>query len=106
MGNVLVAEEQHEIVGNGAIDPASSEVEGIFVIPSCADRGIGRVLLGALESQALDHKLVTLHLSASLNAVSFYRRAGYVFSTRGAFPLNESLALEFENMEKRLGAAV
>ena len=105
-GYVLVAEEQHEIVGYGAIDPANNEVEAIFVIPSLAGRGVGRVLLAALESLALELKLTTLHLSASLNAVSFYRGAGYVSSARGEFPLSESLVLEFESMEKRLGAAV
>ena len=105
-GYVLVAEEQREIVGYGAIDPANNEVETVFVIPSFAGKGVGSALLGALESLALEFNLTTLQLSASLNAVSFYRRAGYVSFARGELPLNESLVLEFESMEKRLGAAV
>ena len=32
-GYVLVAEEQHEIVGYGAIDPANNELEAVFCNP-------------------------------------------------------------------------
>ena len=105
-GYVLVAEDEHQVVGYGALDPARNEVEAIFVVPSYAGQGIGRVLLRAIESLALGLNLEKLQLSASLNAVSFYSRAGYVSSGRGAFPLSESLVLEYESMEKRLGAAV
>ena len=103
-GFVLVAEEQDQIVGYGAIDPANNEVEAIFVIPSCVGQGIGRVLLGALESLARGLNLAELQLFASLNAVSFYRGAGYVSSKQGEFSLNGSLVLEYEKMGKRLCA--
>ena len=105
-GYVLVAEEHHQVVGYGALDPANDEVEAIFVVPACAGRGIGRVLLAAIESLAIGLNLAKLKLSASLNAVPFYSRAGYVSFARGTLPLNESLVLEYESMEKSLGAAV
>ena len=106
LGHVLVAEEEHEIVGYGALDAGNYEVEAIFVLPSYTGQGVGRALLGALESLAVGLNLVNLQLSASLNAVSFYRNAGYVPSGRGKLALNDSLALEYESMEKNLGAAV
>lgn len=105
-GHVLVAEQGNDIVGYGALDPKNSEIEAVFVLPSCVGHGVGRALLAALESRASALNLAKLQLSASLNAVSFYRNAGYVCSGRGEFPLNESMVLDYENMEKHLGAAV
>ena len=104
-GFVLVAEVQEAIVGYGALDPNTHEVEAVFVLPSFAGRGIGRALLGALESRALSLNIKHLHLAASLNAVPFYRAAGYISSTRAEFPLEHGLALEYENMAKSLCAA-
>ena len=103
-GFVLVAEVQQAIVGYAALDPKSNEVEAVFVLPSFAGRGIGQALLNALESRALSLNIKNLHLSASLNAVSFYRAAGYISSTRAEFPLEHGLALECENMAKSLCA--
>jgi GNAT superfamily N-acetyltransferase len=104
-GFVLVAVERQEIVGYAALDPANNEVEAVFVLPSMTGQGVGRALLGALEALALDLSLTNLRLSASLNAVPFYRRAGYVSSAPGLLPLSELLSLEYESMEKGLGGS-
>jgi putative acetyltransferase len=109
-GNVLVAKAHNEIIGEiigyGALDPTDKVVEAVFVIPAYAGKGVGRALLDAVESLAQKLDLGELQLLASLNAVPFYRKAGYVFIEHGELPLTESLVLEYEKMEKRLGSAI
>jgi putative acetyltransferase len=105
-GNVLVAKAHNEIIGYGALDPTDKVVEAVFVIPAYAGKGVGRALLDAVESLAQKLDLGELQLFASLNAVPFYRKAGYVFIEHGELPLTESLVLEYEKMEKRLGSAI
>ncbi len=101
-GYVLVAEEGRAIVGYGALDPESREVEAVFVLPSYGGRGIGRALLAALEAMAVQVGLKSLHLSASLNAVCFYKSAGYTSNAKGELPLNDAVFLGYESMEKSL----
>jgi len=74
---VVVAQDRGEIVGFGQLDHASGEVEAVCVLPERQGEGIGRALLPALEDAASAAGLERLCLSATLNAVTFYRRAGY-----------------------------
>ncbi len=74
---VLVAEEDSGIAGFGSIEPASGELCAIYVHPSAGRRGVGSRLVAALEHLASSRGIPILHLSASVNAVRFYRRAGY-----------------------------
>jgi GNAT superfamily N-acetyltransferase len=73
----LVAECQREIVGFGFVNRERAEFEAIFIAPEFARRGIGTAILTALEEIARHAGLQRLTLSSSLNAVSFYRAAGY-----------------------------
>ncbi len=98
---VLVAESDGEIIGYGAIDLATAEIEAVFVAPRAMGSGLGLRLLHQLEDIARAGDVRALSLSASLNAVPFYRRAGYVTTSLGRFPLDEHQFLEFERMEKR-----
>lgn len=74
----FVAEEDANILGFGELDQESAVVESLYVIPAATGRGIGLELLRKLEETARDLGLRTLRLDASLNAVAFYQRAGYV----------------------------
>lgn len=76
-GAFFVATEGDAIVGFSNLNQESGEVEAVYVAPSCAGLGVGRRLLQALENEARDAGLTSLRLSASLNAVSFYEKAGY-----------------------------
>lgn len=73
----LVAETDGVIVGHGFLDRETGEIDAIFVDPSSQRRGIGTQLLIALERIARSVGLTSLHLSATLNSVPFYRRAGF-----------------------------
>ena len=73
----FVAEEGGEIVGFGELGQETGEVQGLYVSPSVKGRGVGRRLLRKLEERARAHGLKSLSLTASLNAVAFYERAGF-----------------------------
>lgn len=73
----LVAETDGVIVGHGFLDKGTGEIEAIFVDPNSQRRGIGTQLLAALERIAQDAGLDSLRLSATLNSVQFYKRAGF-----------------------------
>ncbi len=71
------AEKGGELVAFGQLSPDHGELEALYVTPERAGRGVGRRLLRHLESRARGAGRVQLHLSASQNAVAFYRRQGY-----------------------------
>lgn len=73
----FVAEEDGVVVGFGELGPAAGEIQGLYVSPDVAGRGVGRKLLRTLEERARACGLESLRLTASLNAVSFYERAGF-----------------------------
>ncbi len=72
-----VAEENGAVIGFGILNQASGEVEAVYVMPEAVGRGIGKEILRKLEEKAQDLGLKSLHLDSSLNAVSFYRSAGF-----------------------------
>jgi putative acetyltransferase len=73
----FVAVEDGAVIGFGELDQAGGEIQGLYVSPDVASRGVGRKLLWTLEERARVFGLKSLHLTSSLNAVSFYERAGY-----------------------------
>lgn len=73
----FVAEEDGEVVGFGELGPEAGEIQGLYVSPDVGGRGVGWKLLCTLEETARAHGLGSLRLTASLNAVAFYERAGY-----------------------------
>ncbi|HLL13910.1 MAG TPA: GNAT family N-acetyltransferase [Pyrinomonadaceae bacterium] len=73
-----VAEEGAEVIGFGTLNQTNGEVEAVYVHPAAVGRGVGSKLLNTLEERAREGGLKSLHLCASLNAVEFYERAGFV----------------------------
>jgi len=76
-GTLLVAEEEDVIIGFGNLNQATAEIEAMYVDPDHVGRGVGIEILQTLEGLAAEVGLTSLRLSASLNAVGFYERAGY-----------------------------
>jgi GNAT superfamily N-acetyltransferase len=76
-GTLLVAEEEDFIIGFGNLNKTTGEIEAMYVDPDHVGRGVGIEILQALEELAAEVGLTTLRLSAALNAVGFYERAGY-----------------------------
>jgi ribosomal protein S18 acetylase RimI-like enzyme len=78
-----VAAKEQCIVSYGELSLISKEIRAIYVNPAFGNRGIGSLILSKLESIAIQGGLEELRLEASLNAVPFYRRHGFLEQRRG-----------------------
>jgi len=76
-GPFYVAVEGGSIIGFGNLNQKSGEIEALYVDPDHVGRGVGMLILEALENVATNSGLKLLCLSSSLNAVKFYEMAGY-----------------------------
>jgi putative acetyltransferase len=83
----FVAEDGSAIVGFGVLNQEIAEVEAVYVTPGAGRRGIGLEVLRKLEERASALGLRVLRLNASLNAVPFYEKAGYVAQERSKYRL-------------------
>ena len=72
---IFVAEDNGQPVGVAMLK--GDEISGVFVVPSMARRGIGRNLMAAVEEEAKKSGCVTVQLSSSLTAHTFYEAVGY-----------------------------
>jgi putative acetyltransferase len=72
-----VAEEDGDVIGFGALDHKQKEIEAVYVSPEAARRGVGKAILRRLEERARELGIESLKMDASLNAVPFYKSAGY-----------------------------
>ena len=99
---VRVVEQDGEVVAFGSIVPRTQELRAVYVHPGAGRRGIGALLLAALEALAREHGLARLQMDASINAEAFYRRAGYGVVERGAHPLRDGLSMACVRMRKTL----
>jgi putative acetyltransferase len=102
-GGGLIAEEAGQVLGYAVLDAGAGEVDAVFVEPAQHGRGIGALLLGALEDAARAAGRNRLFLSASLNAVPFYRRAGFVAVREEIYPHRSGVDIPSVFMEKWLG---
>ncbi len=73
---IFVAIEDQSIIGTASL--GLDKVYNVFVDPGQHGRGIGRILMGHIESLALSQKIRMLSLDASLNAIPFYEKLGYI----------------------------
>lgn len=101
-GGAVVAEEDGKVVGYAVLNLESGELDAAFVEPSHQGRGIALQLLQQLESMASERGLARLFLSASLNAVAFYERAGFVSLREELYPHRCGIDLASVFMEKQL----
>lgn len=72
-----VAEEEGAVIGFGTFNPEGNEIEAVYVSPEVVRRGVGSSILRLLEERARELGLKSLKIDASLNAVPFYKSAGY-----------------------------
>lgn len=98
----FVAEEDSVIVGFGVLNQESGEVEAVYVSPGAGRRGIGLAVLGKLEERAGALGLGLLRLNASLNAVPFYQRAGYVAQKESKYRLSNGVEIACVPMVKAI----
>ena len=101
-GGGTVALENGRLLGYAVLDTASGEVDAVFVEPAQQGRGVGAMLMRTLEAAALAAGHKRLFLSASLNAVAFYERVGFVAVREELYPHRSGIAIPSVYMEKQL----
>ena len=101
-GGGTVAEEAGRMLGYAVLDAAAGEVTAVFVEPAEQGRGIGLMLLDALQEAARAAGIDRLFLSASLNAVPFYERAGFIALREELYPHRSGIGIPSVYMEKGL----
>ena len=74
----------------------------VYVRGSAARRGVGTALLHAAEAHALERGATTLDIDASLAAVDFYKRHGFVETGRGSHRLWSGRSMSCAFMRKDL----
>ena len=101
-GGGIVAMEDDAILGYAVLDPLTGEVDAVFVEPGAQGRGVGRMLLDAIEAAARGAGYLRLFLSASLNARPFYRAAGFHALREELYPHRSGIGIASVLMEKLL----
>ena len=90
---IWVAELDGTVAGWGAI--RVDYLEGLYVAPEFAGRGVGEELLGMLEGLMRQRGVPKVRAEASANAVNFYLRRGYCVTGSqtpgGAWPIEKQL---------------
>ena len=97
-----VAVLEDVIVGFGVLNQESRQIEAVFVSPDLGRRGVGLMILCRLEERARDLGLEALSLNASLNAVRFYQRAGYLAQEESKYRLSSGVEIPCVPMYKSL----
>ena len=100
----VVVEEGAQAIAFGFLDRDDGEVAAVYVRPDVARRGVGRALLARLEADAVASGLAQLRLASSLNAVGFYRAAGYGDERPDTFRHPGGFDLPCVRMSKQLRA--
>lgn len=98
-GCVVAEEEGGAVLGFAVLDIESNEVDALFVDPARSGQGVGEALMQqvlALADPARD-----VMLSASLNAVAFYLRQGFIAEGEQAYPHPCGIALASMRMRRR-----
>ena len=96
----FVAEDDGIIIGFAVLNQEKAEVEAVYVSPQAGRRGIGLELLRKLEERAAVLGLGVLTLNASLNAVPFYEKAGYVAQQQSKYRLTTGVVIACVPMVK------
>ena len=71
--------------GDGVVEPGVGHVRHVATHPDATRRGVGRMLMAAIDTHARALGLTRLDCFSTLSAEAFYRRAG--FETLRPFPV-------------------
>lgn len=99
-GRVVVASSGDDIVATGSL--VGPEISGVFVDPALQGRGVGALVMDALESAARETGLPAAGLSVSLPSRGFYERRGYRILEARSIDVGEGERLEYWAAEKSL----
>ena len=97
---LLVAIEGDVVVGFGQLEVDTGEIEAIYVRRVAARGGVDFGLWRALEAIAPSAGLQELFLDASLNAVAFYERSGFLVVDERMHTFESSVGIACVRMVK------
>lgn len=97
-GCVAAEDAQGALLGFAVFDADANEVDALFVDPDCGGQGIGQALMRKVLAMADPQRDVVL--SASLNAVPFYQRQGFIAEGEEAYPHPSGVALASVKMRR------
>ncbi len=100
----FVVETEDAICGFGEFLPSKSMLGAIYVHPDHGRKGVGGMLMEALEHTAREHGISELHMDASLNAEIFYNQHGFEALEYGQHTLRDGLKMACVKMRKKLTA--
>ncbi len=100
---LFVAQEAERVVGFSQLDPELARVKAVYVAPDAVHHRVGRALLQQVEEAAAALGIRRLSLDATLNAESFYLRAGYTPIRPERHRVTAEVSLACIHMEKVLG---
>jgi GNAT superfamily N-acetyltransferase len=99
----FVAEINGVISGVAQLQPGPGRLSALFIDAVGQGQGHGQALLAWIEARAVQAGLPSIHGAMSLNAVSFYTRAGYHLCTGRRELVHGGIAVPVLPMEKFLG---
>jgi GNAT superfamily N-acetyltransferase len=99
----LIAERDDEIAGFALCEAGEGFLQALYVDPKRAGGGVGRTLLTACEQAMREQGKTSARVLASLNAVAFYRAAGYRELGAASQPLFDGSLLSCVEMTRALG---
>jgi GNAT superfamily N-acetyltransferase len=99
----IAAELKGQLVGVAQLDPAAERLRGLFVDGEFQRRGIGASLLSEVVERARRRGATRIHGAMSLNAVPFYRRAGFLPCDGPELLVAGGVSLPVLRMEMLLG---
>ena len=98
-----VAMDDVAIVGSGAINLESGQIDGVFIQPNYMGHGIGRRMMAHLEGLVLSTELTEIFLDSTLNAAPFYRKCGFNGESISTYPSLRGFTINCVRMTKSIG---
>ena len=98
----IVAEQDGEIVGFGALVPENNELRACYVAPKVSHMGVGTALVRELERMARARGLPYLQMESSITAEPFYKFLGFEVRERGEHTLRSGRRMACVHMRKLL----
>jgi len=89
-------------LGKSTRTEALPTVQGLFVDPAAARRGIASSIMTHIERDARDHCVRDIALTATLSGAALFERLGYLTGVREQLPLKNSSSFGCIRMTKQL----
>lgn len=99
----IADDDMNQAVGTArfcVLEDGNAKVQRVAVVSTARQKGVGRLLMSAVEKEALRRGFDALSLSAQTHSIDFYQRLGY-----HAFgDIYDDAGIPHRNMKKHLGA--